>query len=107
MKDFNFYENIEKEFGVLSSVNLVSTDKYFYNQIKNYNFEIVYEEKKYDLEKSSYVNLREILETKQNFFIDIVCHNENIFNISIYYRPKQFNELSLLLSQIIKQYKNK
>jgi hypothetical protein len=107
MKPFNFYKNIENEFGVLSSVNLIINDDRLYNQIKNYNFEIVYEEKKYDLDQSSYINLREILKTKQNFYIDITHNTENIFNVSIYYRPNQFNELSLLINQIIKQYKNK
>ena len=51
-----------------------------------------------------------IFKSQQDFFLDLgirkIPQSETIYNLTIYYKVEQYNELFLFLSQLLKQYKN-
>jgi hypothetical protein len=51
-----------------------------------------------------------ILKSQQDFYLFVeiktIPQSETIFNLTIYYKSEQYNELYLFISQLLKQYKN-
>jgi hypothetical protein len=51
-----------------------------------------------------------IFKSQQGFYLSLeirtIPQSETIFNLTIYYKSEQYNELFLFLSQLLKQYKN-
>jgi len=51
-----------------------------------------------------------IFKSQQNFYLSLgirtIPQSETIYNLTIYYKPEQYNELYLFLSQLLKQYRN-
>ena len=51
-----------------------------------------------------------IFKSQQNFYLSLgirtIPQSETIFNLTIYYKSEQYNELYLFLAQLLKQYKN-
>jgi hypothetical protein len=51
-----------------------------------------------------------IFKSQQDFYLDVgirkIPQSETIYNLTIYYKVEQYNELFLFLSQLLKQYKN-
>ena len=51
-----------------------------------------------------------IFKSQQNFYLCVeindIPQSETIHYLTIYYKPEQYNELFLFLSQLLKQYKN-
>lgn len=51
-----------------------------------------------------------IFKSQQDFYLFVeirtIPQSETIFNLTIYYKAEQYNELFLFLSQLLKQYKN-
>jgi hypothetical protein len=69
----------------------------------------VYE--KSSMNESGIVKFEEVIfKSQQNFYLFIEIRvNPNVdtnFNLTIYYKTGQYNELYLFLSQLLKQYKN-
>ena len=67
-------------------------------------------EKSY-VKESGYIVFEEVIfRSQQNFYLSLgirtIPQSETINNLTIYYKPEQYNELYLFLSQLLKQYKN-
>lgn len=98
-----FILELEKNKNVFSSLNVGLQPTGFKDFIGK-KLEIVYEETHLnDNFEIGWDNI--IYKTAQPFYI-YLSFNENGWNIVIYYKPNQFNELKLFLIQLLKQFKN-
>lgn len=98
-----YISNLEKtdgEFSIMFCGKLsFNLEKFF----KNKKVSIVYSESKYNSNRVEWFDI--IYKTSQTFYIHIRKENDD-WNMNIYYKPNQFDELFLFLNQLYKQLNN-
>ena len=106
MEKPEYIKQLEKEVGVFSIMRFPIIEGDFLKYLKSKKIDEVYQECNYQ-EGNKFIFNNIIFETKQKFYLSI----ENIdvptkWGMTIYYKPKQYSELYLFITQLNKEYKN-
>lgn len=100
-----FFDRIELEEGIFSSVEFGVTQIDFVNFVQRMNFPQVFSESFIDEEGNlKYKNL--VLKTQQNFYVDISTDDKLNTLLTIYYKENQSQELKFFINNLKKQSKN-
>lgn len=101
-----FIEIDDKEFGNFSVMKFNVENIDMISFLDNKKLEIIHSDSDIDFDNNIRWN-RVVFKTKQNFYLclDKTKNKENSWDISVYYKSKQQNELILFMRQIIKQIK--
>ena len=86
------------------SVNRISMPDGFDNYLKDKKMELVYSESNTDFETGKTIFSSKIYKTKQGFYIYLLFRDSRT-DITIYYKQKQQDELTIFMGQLIKQFK--
>jgi hypothetical protein len=98
-----YIENYEQKEGVLSRSKVVMP-KDFDNYLKDKKMELVYSESSTDFETGKTIFSSKIYKTKQEFYLYLLFRDTKT-DITIYYKQKQQDELTIFIGQLIKQFK--
>jgi hypothetical protein len=104
-----YIKNIESNEGIFSVMVAPELKGDFLKYLNEKKLTRVYE--KSSMNESGIIKFEEVIfESQQNFYLfvkfRVVPHSDIISNLTIYYNVKQYTELYMFLSQLLKQYKN-
>ena len=104
-----YIQNLESKDGIFSVMVCHTLKGDFLKYLNERKLTRVYEKSSIK-EDGSIVFEEVIFKSQQNFYLSVgirtIPQSETIFNLTIYYKAEQYNELFLFLSQLLKQYKN-
>ena len=97
----------EKSLGVLSSIQIDFPDDYIFNFLNGRSFEVVWSKGLVDINTGSGKIIIEkiIFKTKQGFYLYLLLNDEGT-SMVVYYKQHQINELTIFISQLLKQFNN-
>jgi hypothetical protein len=87
------------------SINSITMPEGFDDYLKDKKMELVYSESSTDFETSKTMFSLKIYKTKQGFYLYLLIRDTKT-DITIYYKQKQQDELTIFMGQLIKQFKN-
>jgi len=104
-----YIQILESNDGIFSVMDCPDLEREFLKYLSEKKLTRVYE--KSSIDESGYIKVEEVIfKTQQNFFLFLkireIPQSPTILYLTIYYKPEQYNELYLFISQILKQYKN-
>jgi hypothetical protein len=104
-----YIQNLESKEGILSEIECHPLEGEFLKFLSDRKLTIVYE--KSSANKEGAIKREEVIFKSQQGFYLCVENKTQIpaepkFNLTIYYKSEQYNELFLFTSQLLKQYKN-
>lgn len=104
MEKPNYIKECELTDGILS-INRITMPEGFDDYIKSRKMELVYCESSTDFETGKTMFSSKIYKTKQGFYLYLLFRDTRT-DITIYYKQKQQDELTIIIGQLIKQFKN-
>jgi hypothetical protein len=109
MEKPEYIQNLESKDGIFSVMVCHTLKGDFLKYLNEKKLSRVYE--KSSMNEGGFLNFEEVIfKSQQNFYLFVgirkIPQSETIFNLTIYYKVEQYNELFLFLSQLLKQYKN-
>lgn len=105
IKKPKYIKLLEKKSGVMSIMTLNFINQNIDGFISSRSFTTVWSEGKMEPTDNKVKWLEKIYKTKQEFYLYLsIC--ENLTSMVIYYRQEQENELTIFLTQLLKQFKN-
>ena len=104
-----YIQNLETKDGIFSVMVCHTLKGDFLKYLNEKKLTRVYE--KSLMKENGFLTFEEIIfKSQQDFYLFVeirtIPQSETIFNLTIYYKAEQYNELFLFLSQLLKQYKN-
>ena len=104
-----YIQNLESKDGIFSVIIFHPLDGEFLKYLNGKKLTVVYE--KSSSNKEGVIKREEVIFKSQQGFYLCVENKTQIpaepkFNLTIYYKSEQYNELFLFTSQLLKQYKN-
>lgn len=103
MEKPEFIKNVEANSEIFSMIVLPSFDESYFEVIQRMNLNVVFEKLKFSDNK--YIYEYQIYETPQKFYLVFEKDNQ-VWNTTIYYKPKQFKELKFFINNLYKHFKN-
>jgi len=98
-----YIESIEDE--VLSQITVEFQKKGIDEFISNKTFTVVWSEGNADEQTGKIKFRKKIYKTKQGFYLYLLL-NEEETPMNVYYKQHQINELTIFISQLLKQFNN-
>ena len=95
----------EKSLGVFSSIRLDFSDNSIYKFIDNKSLEVIWSEAFAGIINGKTTFNKKIYKTKQGFYLYLLL-GEVESNLIVYYKQDQYNELTIFLQQLLKQFNN-
>ncbi len=97
----------EKSLGVLSSIQINFPDDSIFKFLNGRSFEVVWSKGWVDINTGSGKIITEkiIFKTKQGFYLYLLMNTTNV-NLLVYYKQNQESELTIFITQLLKQFKN-
>jgi hypothetical protein len=104
-----YIKNLESKDGIFSVMVAPELKGDFLKYLNDKKLKRVYE--KSSMNESGIVKFEEVIfESQQNFYLSVkfrvIPQSDIISNLTIYYNVKQYTELYMFLTQLLKQYKN-
>jgi hypothetical protein len=105
----DYIKNLELKDNVFSVMVCHTLKGDFLKYLNEKKLTRVYE--KSSMKDDGFLTFEEVIfKSQQGFYLSLeirtIPQSETIFNLTIYYKSEQYNELYLFLSQLLKQYKN-
>jgi len=104
MEKPNYIKECELTDGIFS-INRITMPEGFDDYVKSRKMELVYCESSTDFETGKTMFSSKIYKTKQGFYLYLLFRDTRT-DITIYYKQKQQDELTIIMGQLIKQFKN-
>jgi hypothetical protein len=101
----NYIKDYEHREGILSR-NTVVMPKGFDDFLKDKKVSIVYSESISDFDSSKISFKSKIYKTQQGFYLYLLFDDDGKTDMTIYYKQSQLSELTIFITQLIKQFKN-
>ena len=98
-----YIKSIEDE--VLSQITVEFQKKGIDEFISNKTFTVVWSEGNTDEQTGKIKFRKKIYKTKQGFYLYLLLNEEDT-SMVVYYRQHQINELTIFISQLLKQFNN-
>lgn len=100
-----YIKDYEQREGVLSR-NKVVMPKGFDDYLKDKKMSVVYSESNSDFETGNISFKTKIYKTQQGFYLYLLFGDDGKTDMTIYYKQSQLNELTIFITQLLKQFKN-
>jgi hypothetical protein len=98
-------KNNEKTLGVFSSIRFDFPDNSIYKFIDNRDFYVVWSEASTSIDNGKTIFNKKIYKTKQGFYLYLLLGDVGS-NLVVYYKQDQFDELTIFIIQLLKQFNN-
>ena len=107
IKKPKFIKRNEKTLGVLSSLQINFPDDSIFKFLNGRSFEVVWSQGLSDIHTGTGKIIVEkiIFKTKQGFYLYLLMNTTNV-NLLVYYKQNQESELTIFITQLLKQFKN-
>lgn len=96
---------LEEKEGTLSRNKIVMPEG-LDDFLKDKKMLIVYSESNSDFETGKITFTKKIYKTQQGFFLYLICGEDGKTEMTIFYKQPQLNELTIFITQLLKQFKN-
>jgi hypothetical protein len=101
MKKSNYIEMVEKDENIYFSVMDLPDATTEFLKFTSEKFELIHSVA--DMEQNSKISFKEkLFLTKQKFYIYLLITDDDI-KVRIYYKQRQFSELTIIIGQLLKQ----
>ena len=100
-----YIKDYEQREGVLSR-NKVVMPEGFDDYLKDKKMSVVYSESNSDFETGKISFKTKIYKTQQGFYLYLLFGDDGKTDMTIYYQQSQLNELTIFITQLLKQFKN-
>ena len=101
----NYIKDIELREGTLSE-NYISFPEGVDNYLKERKMIVVYSQSTSDFETGKIFFSNKIYKTQQGFYLYLSIKEDGFVDVTIYYKESQSNELTMFITQLLKQFKN-
>ena len=101
----HYIKDYEQREGILSR-NTVFMPEGFDNFLKDKKVSIVYSESISDFDTNKISFKSKIYKTQQGFYLYLLFGDDGKTEMTIYYKQSQLSELTIFITQLIKQFKN-
>jgi hypothetical protein len=88
------------------STTKVSVPKGFDDYLKDRKVNLLYSESEVSFEDTKFTYNSKIYKTQQGFYLYLLFKEGDVDDMIVYYKQEQLNELTIFITQLIKQYKN-
>ena len=88
------------------STTVVSLPKGFDDYLKDRKVTLIHTESNITFEDIKFIYKTKLYKTQQGFYLYLLFNKEDVEDMIIYYKQEQLNELTVFITQLIKQFKN-
>ena len=88
------------------STTVVSLPKGFDDYLKDRKVTLIHTESNISFEDIKFIYKTKLYKTQQGFYLYLLFNKEDVEDMIIYYKQEQLNELTVFITQLIKQFKN-
>ena len=99
-----YIKDYEQREGVLSR-NKVIMPEGFEEYLKDKKMSVVYSESNSDFDTGKISFKTKIYKTQQGFYLYLLFGDDGKTDMTIYYKQSQLNELTIFITQLLKQFK--
>lgn len=99
-----YIKDYEQREGVLSRNKIVMPEG-FDDYLKDKKMSVVYSESNSDFETGKILFKTKIYKTQQGFYLYLLFGDDGKTDMTIYYKQSQLNELTIFITQLLKQFK--
>lgn len=99
-----YIKDYEQREGVLSRNKIVMPEG-FDDYLKDKKMSVVYSESNSDFETGNILFKTKIYKTQQGFYLYLLFGDDGKTDMTIYYKQSQLNELTIFITQLLKQFK--
>jgi hypothetical protein len=98
-------KDYEQREGFLARNQIIIPKKGFDEYLKDKKMNLVYSESTSDFETGKISFESKIYKTQQGFYLYLLFDKDGNTNMTIYYKQLQLNELTIFITQLLKQFK--
>jgi hypothetical protein len=88
------------------STMMVSLPKGFDDYLKDRKVTLLYSDSDTSFEDVKFTYKTKLYKTQQGFYLYLLFNKQDVEDMIIYYKQEQLNELTIFITQLIKQFKN-
>jgi hypothetical protein len=88
------------------STMMVSLPKGFDDYLKDRKVTLLYSDSDASFEDVKFTYKTKLYKTQQGFYLYLLFNKQDVEDMIIYYKQEQLNELTIFITQLIKQFKN-
>ena len=99
-------KDYEQREGFLARNQILIPKKGFDEYLKDKKMSLVYSESTSDFETGKISFKSKIYKTQQGFYLYLLFDDDGSTNMTIYYKQQQLSELTIFVTQLLKQFKN-